>query len=252
MRSFNKIFIIALPRCATVSLCDALGILGVPTAHLGRIYGEATDAHHHPQRLTRIYNQLASGDYDLDILRQCLGMADYPACCPSVFSQLDRHYPGSLFINVRRDKDLQSWLQSVERQFIGLQLVKQGAKATDEERDFMQVMLALRTMTFGQSRFDPEVYRAAYHAHQQQVTEMFASRTGDLLQFKDVAELTTSGFDRLCEFLDCPHPEQPFPNCNAHSLPPQMAFMQALADGKIISQTGILPCDPAATRRLST
>lgn len=245
MRSFNKIFIIALPRCATVSLCDALGVLGIPTAHLGRIYGEATEAHHHPQRLTRVFNQLRHGDYDLDILRECQGMADYPACCPSVFPQLDRQYPGSLFINVRRDNDLQSWLQSVERQFVGLQLVKQGRTATDDERSFMQVMLALREMTFGQWQFDPEVYLQAYAAHQRRVGEMFAARAGDLLQFDDVTQLATSGFERLCHFLDCPHPQRPFPNCNAHSLPPQSAFMQALAEGKIRSQTGILLHDPA-------
>lgn len=245
MRSFNKIFIIALPRCATVSLCDALGLLGIPTAHLGRIYGEASQAHHHPQRLTRIYKQLSGGDYDLDILRECRGMADYPACCPSVFPQLDRQYPGSLFINVRRDGNIQSWLQSVERQFVGLQLVKQGTTATAEERSFMQVMLTLRAMTFGQSQFDPDVYLAAYQAYQRQVTEMFASRAADLLQFDDVAELATSGFERLSDFLDCPHPKRPFPNCNAHSLPPRTAFMQALAEGEIRSQTGILPRDPA-------
>lgn len=244
MRPFNKIFIIALPRCATVSLCDALGILGIPTAHLGRIYGEATNAHHDPNRLTRIYSQLSQGNYDLDILRQCQGMADYPACCPSVFPQLDRQFPGSLFINVRRDRDLQGWLQSVERQFVGLQLVKQAAAATEEEREFMQVMLALRTMTFGQSEFDPDVYLAAYQAYQRQVTEWFAARTGDLLQFDDVSDLAPSGFERLCEFLDCPHPERPFPNCNSHSVASQAAFMQALAEGKIVSQTGILPGVP--------
>lgn len=246
MRSFNKIFVIALPRCATVSLSDALGMLGIATAHLGRIYGEAIEAHHHSQRLTRIFSQLSGGDYDLDILRECRGLADYPACCPRVLSQLDRQYPGSLFINVRRDGDLQNWLQSVEGQFVGLQLLKQGAAATDDERSFMQAMLAFREMTFGQSEFDPDVYLAAYRAYQRRVTEMFASRTADLLQFDDVRELATSGFERLCDFLDCPHPAQPFPNCNAHSLAPRSAFMQALAEGKVRSQTGILPRDSAA------
>lgn len=250
MRCFNKIFIIALPRCATVSMCDALGLLGIATAHLGRIYGEATSAkhhaHHHPQRLTGVFGQLSGGDYDLDILRECRGMADYPACCPSVFPQLDRQYPGSLFINIRRDGDLQSWLQSVETQFVGLQLLKQGVAATDEERSFMQVMLAFRELTFGQREFDPDVYLAAYHAYQRRVSEMFASRTADLLQFDDVEELATGGFERLCSFLDCPHPQRPFPNCNDHSMAPRSAFTQALAAGQIRSRTGILPHDAAA------
>ncbi len=243
MRSFNKIFIIALPRCATVSLCDALGLLGIPTAHLGRIYGEhsagTTSEHHHPQRLSRIYQQISHDDYDLDILRECRGLADYPACCPSVFPQLDRQFPGSLFVNVRRDGDLTSWLQSVERQFIGLQLVKQNTEATAEEQNFMQVMLSLRALTFGQSQFDPVVYLRAYHAYQRQVEQTFASRPTDLLQFEDTDELERVGFERLCEFLECPKPSRPFPNSNAHSQRPQAAFMQALVAGKIKSQTGI-------------
>lgn len=239
MRSFNKIFIIALPRCATVSLCDALGMLGIPTAHLGRIYGEANGEHHHPERLTRIYQQLCQGDNNLDILEHCRGLADYPACCVDVFQRLDRQFPGSLFINVRRDGDLAGWLQSVERQFVGLQLLKQGRGATAAERQFMQVMLSLRKMTFGQSEFAPEVYLRTYHAYQRQVEQTFSARPGDLLQFEDVAELETVGFKRLCDFLDCTALEQPFPNCNTHSLRPQNAFMQALAKGQIQSLTGI-------------
>ncbi|MCA9160419.1 MAG: hypothetical protein KDA72_18940 [Planctomycetales bacterium] len=239
MRSFNKIFIIALPRCATVSLCDALGLLGIPTAHLGCIYGEATGEHFHPQRLSRIYQQISCGDYDLDILRECRGLADYPACCPSVFQQLDRQFPGSLFVNVRRDDDLVGWLQSVERQFVGLQLVKQNSAASADEQHFMQVMLSLRAMTFGQSQFDPEVFLRAYHAYQRQVEQTFAARPEVLLQFDDTADLEMVGFEKLCKFLECPNPGRPFPNSNTHSQRPQAAFMQALIDGTVTSLTGI-------------
>ncbi len=239
MRSFNKIFVIALPRCATVSLCDALGLLGIPTAHLGCIYGEASDEHHHPQRLLRIYQQISSGDYNLDILRDCRGLADYPACCPTVFQQLDRQFPGSLFINVRRDNNLTGWLQSVERQFIGLQLIKQHTDASPDEQRFMQAMLALRGMTFGQSQFNPKTYLRAYHNYQLLVEQTFAARPEDLLQFEDTANLEIEGFERLCSFLECPIPDRPFPNSNKHSQRPSAAFAQALVEGTIQSQTGI-------------
>lgn len=241
MREFNKIFVIALPRCATVSLCDALGMLGIPTAHLGRIYGEKSVEHNNPQRLLRMYEQLIAGEDDLDILRQCRGLADYPACIVPVFQRLDRQYPGSLFINCRRDQDVARWIQSVERQFVGLQLIKQGQQATAEEQQFMQVMLAMRAMTFGQSQFDAQVYTQAYHAHQRAVAEMFAGRRADLLDIEDVSELENRGFELLCEFLDCPLPADPFPNCNQHSLRPNQAFMLALEQGRIASQTGIKP-----------
>lgn len=239
MRDFNKIFVIALPRCATVSLCDALGILGVPTAHLGQIYGEQGEEHNNPQRLTRIYQQIKAGDYELDILRECRGLVDYPACSVPVFRELDRQYPGSLFINARRDSDLKRWIQSVERQFVGLQLVKQGKQATPEEQRFMQVMLGFREMTFGQSKFDAEVYLAAYKKFQLAVSEFFASRPNDLLDIQDIADLESNGFRRICEFLECPVVDLPFPKCNQHSLRPNQAFMLAIEEGRICSQTGI-------------
>lgn len=239
MRDFNKIFVIALPRCATVSMSDALGMLGVATAHLGRIYGEQTNEHHNPARLIRMYQQISAGDYDLDILRECRGLADYPACGIEVFRKLDQQYPRSLFINVRRDHDLERWIQSVERQFVGLQLVKQGKQATEEEQRFMQVMLALRAMTFGQSTFDPQVYLSAYHSYQRAVEETFADRASDLLEFDDIAELEHNGFQRICDFLQCPRVELAFPNNNQHSSRPSQAFMQAIEEGRITSLTGI-------------
>ncbi len=241
MREFNKIFVIALPRCATVSICDALGILGVPTAHLGRIYGENTGEHNNPARLTRVYEQISQGDYDLDILRECRGLVDYPACAASVFKQLDRQYPNSLFMNVRRDHEIERWIQSVERQFVGLQLVKQGRTATEEEQSFMKVMLALRAMTFGQSKFEAAAYIKAYREYQRTVEDYFADRPNDLLEFHDIAELERSGFQRIAEFLECPAPELPFPNSNEHSLRPNQAFMTAIEEGRITSQTGIKP-----------
>jgi hypothetical protein len=239
MREFNKIFVIALPRCATVSMCDALGILGVPTAHLGRIYGETSVGHHDPGRLIRIHEQIAAGDYDLDVLRYCRGLVDYPACCFEVFSQLDKHFPGSLFVNIRRDNDLPRWIQSVERQFVGLQLINHGRESTDEQRRFMQAVLAFRAMTFGQSQFDAQVYVRSYAQYQQRVAEFFANRKSDLLEIACVSELTEHGFDLLGDFLDCPTSQQPFPKNNDHSSLPHQAFMQALAQGRITSQTGI-------------
>ncbi|MEO8269585.1 MAG: sulfotransferase, partial [Aureliella sp.] len=112
-------------------------------------------------------------------------------------------------------------------------------QAATEEQHFMQVMLSLRAMTFGQSRFDREVYLRAYHAYQRHVEQTFAARSKDLLQFDSTSELANVGFEKLCEFLECSNPGQPFPNSNAHSQRPNAAFMQALAAGAISSQTGI-------------
>ncbi|RMF38170.1 MAG: hypothetical protein D6753_16185 [Planctomycetota bacterium] len=247
MRSFNKVFVIALPRCATVSMWDALGRLGIRTAHLGKIYGEATAEHHNPQRLLRMYDQIRAGDFRLDILQDCDGLADYPACIFDVFTQLDREFPGSLFINVRRDDDIRRWLQSVERQFVGLQLLKEGDSATPEERKFMEAMRGFRQMTFGSTEFDAELYERAYRAYQDKVDAYFASRPSDLLTLHSVDDLGEVGFQALCAFLDCPIPDVDFPRQNSHSIRPAHAFHEALDAGRIRSQTGIeprLPADP--------
>lgn len=241
MREFNKLFIIALPRCATVSLCDAFGTLGIRTAHLGRIYGETSEEHNNPQRLIRIYEQIRNGDFQLDILKQCSGLADYPACSFQIIQQLDAAYPGSLFVNVRRDHHVNRWLQSVERQFVGLQLVKMGQQASELEQRFMRVMLWFREMTFGQAEFDAGVYADAYTTYQENIEAHFRHRPSDLLTISDIADLEENGFAQICRFLDCDLPGVPFPCSNNHSARPYQAFMLALEEGRIQSQTGLKP-----------
>ncbi len=239
MRSFNKLFVVSLPRCATVSVCEGLGILGVRLAHLGKIYGEKTPPHHDTSRLLRMHQQITVGDFQLDILDECDGLIDYPACVPDVFRSLDLQFPDSLFINVGRDSDVEAWLQSVERQFIGLQLIKMGGAATDEERDFMQVMRSFRNGTFGRVEFDVEHYRTAYRNHQDLVGEYFRDRPGDLLNIEDVSQLESEGFRLLADFLKCEIIAALFPRVDGHSDAPREAFMQAVREGKIQSQTGI-------------
>jgi hypothetical protein len=240
MRDFNKLFVIALPRCATVSMSQALGSLGIATAHLGKIYGEPGSEHHHPQRLARILQQIDSNDFQLDILNQCRGLADYPACCSSVIQRLDQQYPGSLFVNVQRQHSIDRWLQSVESQFVGLEILKAGSTATDEERNYFQVMQRFRKMTFGCETFDAVLYTTAYGEFQSQMTAYFRGRD-DLLVFEDVSQLAKDGFQRLGNFLRIETvPEQIFPCNNEHSQLPEQAFFEALRSGRIVSQTGLV------------
>ena len=241
MREFSKIHIVALPRCATVSMSDGLGALGISTAHLGKYYGEQTPEHHNAERLIRMHQQITEGDFDLEILKQCDGLADYPACIPDVVEALDRQYPGSLFINVRRDQNLQAWLQSAERQFIGLRILKTTGDASNTDKEFAEVMADFRRMTFGQSEFDPDAFIEAYHRHQKFVREYFQGRENDLLDVPDISLLREQGFDLLCQFLDCDPQRILFPCKNEHSTGPQQAFLDALREGKITSKTGIQP-----------
>ena len=241
MRDFNKVFVVALPRCATVSMCEALGTFGIRIAHLGKICGEHVPEHHDSQKLIRIHDQIVAADFDLDILKDCDGLADYPACIPETIEALDRQYPGSLFINVRRDRDPQAWLRSAERQFIGLEMIKAGQGATPDEREFMQAMTDFRRMTFGNSTFDAPLYRAAYDRHWQQVARYFAGREDVFLDIEDISVLAGHGFELLARFLRCHAPSKAFPRSDGHSQAPQRAFMEALARGEIASQTGNVP-----------
>ncbi|WP_166820335.1 sulfotransferase [Thalassoroseus pseudoceratinae] len=233
MRRFNKIHVIALPRCATVSVCDALRMLGIRLAHLGRIDPQTGDEHHDTSRLVRMHQQITQGDARLDILEECDGLADYPACIASVYQTLDRQYPGSLFINVRRDSNPQAWLSSARRQFIGLRLLKSRPNATGGDHDFVDVMNEFREMTFGSREFDGDKYLHAYHAYQQEVERYFAERPDALLDIPDISVLNGQGFDRLCDFLDCAKPSRKFPYNNRHSIAPEQAYRSALSNGTI-------------------
>lgn len=222
-------------------MSQALGLLGIPIAHLGKIYGEPGQEHHHAQRLARILQQIERDDFRFDILDHCRGLADYPACCHLVVQRLDQQYPGSLFINIQRQASIQLWLQSVEQQFVGLELLLSSPQASDADRAYLQLMRRFRTMTFGAAQFEPTVFAQAYNDFQTKLSAYF-HRRDDLLVFDDVSQLSTQGFDRLCQFLNTsPIPSQPFPCNNQHSELPRQAFLAALQSGKIVSQTGLRP-----------
>lgn len=245
MRNFNKLFVISLPRCATVSVAKAVGTLGIPVAHLGRIIGdvqpesEGNEQHFELSKLQRMLQQIEGGDFQLDLLRDCRGLADYPACCPNVLSRLDRQFPGSLFINVRRDGSVDRWLQSVEIQFVGSELLAMQAGQNSDLRSLVKLMRCFRSWTFGCESFDAQEYRAAYDRYQAWVSDYFGDRS-QLLDFSGTELLKTRGFSRICEFLQIETvPKMDFPLSNQHSQAPKQAFFHALSRGAIRSTSGV-------------
>ncbi|MFO0942914.1 MAG: sulfotransferase [Pirellulales bacterium] len=240
MRKFNKLFVISLPRCATVSTCQALGLLGLRIAHLGKIHGELGDEHHHPARLQQMMNQIRAGAFRFELLELCDGLADYPACCFSVVEQLILAYPNSLFINVQRKNSVAQWLQSVESQFVGLELLQESAEKCPEHQQFVEVMMQFRELTFGSQRFDAGLYERAYFNYQDSIGRLFGD-SDRLLTFNDLTQLSHEGFSKLCRFLEVENTGLgEFPCSNAHSSRPRQAFLDALREGKIRSQTGIV------------
>lgn len=250
MRRFNKLFVVSLPRCATVSMSQALGMLGVPTAHLGKIYHSATAGngqHHDSPRLTRLFHQVRNGDFDLEVFRECQALADYPACCLPVLVKLRELYPESLFINVRRNRSLERWLQSVEQQFIGLELIAARQETTPVQQAFVEILRYFRELTFGHADFAAGAYRRAYQDYQAALQSLQSSDgPSTWLQFEDAAELARFGFPRLADFLQIHCPQEPFPGCDEHSREPEQAFREALRAGTVVSQTDNLSADDSS------
>lgn len=248
MRPFNKIFVIALPRCATVSMARALGALGICVAHLGKFQQAAQASplddhgnHFDLPRLSRMLQQIEGQDYRLDILQECQGLADYPACCPEVVCGLEQQFPGSLFINVRRDESIDRWLQSVEIQFVGTELLAAKSPAQPDQLGLLEVMRSFRKRTFGCETFCADQYQKAYLDYQAWVSDHFRG-SRSLLEFTDPQQLDGQGYPRLCKFLQIePEPAEKFPRNNSHSLLPAREFFQSLQRGDIQSQTGLKP-----------
>src|SRR5215217_9330431 len=90
----SKVFGIGLSRTGTVSLAEAMNVLGIKTIHFP--CDEQT------------FEDLRMGNYDLRILEEYQGAVDTPVA--PFYAQLDSHYPNSKFILTVRDK--QSWLKS--------------------------------------------------------------------------------------------------------------------------------------------
>jgi hypothetical protein len=244
MRTFNKLFVTSLPRCATVSICHALAHMGIPLSHLGKTYQPTDEAlkwsssHHDPQRFIELYQRLERGDYEPTCLQDSRGMADYPACCPTRLERFAQRFPNSLFLHVARDADVHKWLQSTERQLVGLDLL--DAEQTDPTgRRFMQVMRSFRRETFGTSSFDAKLFERAYTEHQRWIQGLASSAPEQWLVFSDISELVSEGFRKLATFLDVPAPNLPFPHAEEHSRRASRAFYAALRKGIISSQTGI-------------
>lgn len=255
MREFNKLFVTSLPRCATVSVSQALAQLGLPIVHLGKRYvadkvpppnaattslatvestksSETDDSqrHYDPLAFIDLFRQLADDDYDLRCLQKARGIADYPACCPQRLKRLDQQYPGSLFIHVARHRNVEAWLQSIEKHFIGLDLLDQAIR-DPVHREFRAAMQHFRYETFGSVVFDTKLYRNAYDSYHVQINRWSADAPQRWLVFDDIGDLASQGIPRLVEFLQLPrepwHEAWSFPHSDAHSGAAKAAFHAA-------------------------
>ena len=114
------------------------------------------------------------------------------------YKKLDLRYPGSKFILTVRNID--TWVKS--------------ARMHDERRKankFENIGKHNRLEAFGSSEYDPEIWKAKYETHVNEVLNYFQERPQDLLVFNVCAG---EGWEKLCPFLNKGYPNIPFPYLN--------------------------------------
>lgn len=183
------VFGLGLSRTGTRSLTAALHVLGVDTVH----YPIDADS----------FRALETGRLDFELLGYFDGITDITAS--PYFAQLDAKYPDAKFILTVRDED--SWLQSCANHWSG----REAFEETHSEGREMHLKIRrfLRAATYGTYDYEPDRFRWVYRQHVDAVKRHFADRPDKLLVLDVVGG---SGWDPLCDFLDRPIPDQPFPH----------------------------------------
>ena len=178
-KNSQKIFCIGLSKTATTAVSVALGHLGYNVKHypLDCFYLDGS-------KQVRLRPDKVD-EYD--------GISDTVAA--RFFKELDRRFPGSLFINTTRD--LQPWLRSCWKTFWYGQLFKQRDKANQLHFDL-----------YGAIDFDEEKFKEGYRRHHKEVYTYFKGRE-DILEM-DVTK--GDGWDVLCPFVGEEKPDIPFPS----------------------------------------
>jgi hypothetical protein len=170
--TFNKIFIIGLPRTATTSVCLAMLGLGYKTAH---------------------------NAYTENAFNEAQVIADTPVFCD--FEKLDKHFPNSKFIYLTRNEE--AWLPSIkqllQRMIVNLQR-NDGGFNPHLKRCYNDVFSPLTVDNIAQDDF----LLQCYQRHQASIIEYFQDREDDLLTI-DVSE--PSSYQALLAFLNIA-PEQ--------------------------------------------
>jgi hypothetical protein len=178
-----KVFGIGLSRTGTMSLTQALTLLGIRTQH-------------YPND-KRTQDELKAGQYKLSILQKFQALTDIPVS--PYYAQFDSLFPRSKFILTTRSTD--DWLRSVDNHF---QLYVRQRR--DEFDDFVFACV------YGSLQFNAERFAFVKELHERNCRAYFADRPEKLL----VLDLRQEGdaWGKICSFLGCAVPNEAFPHEN--------------------------------------
>jgi hypothetical protein len=186
-----------LPRTGTMTLKNALeSLLDAPCHHMAEVFGR-------PETDPPVFLAAAQGDFpDWDELFAGYAAAvDWPSS--AFYAELAAHYPDAVVVLSRRDS-FDTWWRSANNT-----ILKDLHAAAELIGPVWERMIdAVWDKTFeGAPREDRNAVEAAYHRYHDRVRETIPADR--LIEFE-----TGAGWRPLCEALDLPVPETPFPYLN--------------------------------------
>lgn len=177
----KKIFGIGLSKTGTTSLTEALNNLGYKAKHFPSVRYIPFITWHIKERYLIKYNALT----DITVT--------------AFYKELDKRFPGSKFILTVRDID--DWLESCRDYY----------RYKKPIITLPPKIIKLRLQIYGSIKFNKEKFEKAYYDHIKDVKDYFKERKEDLL----VLNLCKNpNWKNLCDFLDKPIPDVPFPHRN--------------------------------------
>jgi len=179
-------------RTGTASLRVALEQLGV-----GRAYHMA-EVMRNPEA-PGLWLDAARGDPDWDKIFDGYGAStDYPAC--SFWRELADYYPDAKVLLSSRS--VESWVDSTQSTIFSPETV--GFMFSTPHREFFETT----TFCHGEHMHDREYMQRYFMEHEAEVKRSIPAER--LLVYE-----VTQGWGPLCEFLDLPVPDTPFPHVNS-------------------------------------
>jgi len=187
-----------LPRTGTMTLKNALEtLLGAPCHHMAELFENTRDAD--PPR----FLAAAQGnppDWDV-VFADYAAAVDWPSS--AFYAELAEHYPDAVVILSVRDS-FDTWWKSANNTI----LAKIDDAAEFAGQTWADMIDAIWDKTFeGAPRTDRDAVEAAYHRYHERVRETIPAER--LVEFT-----TGAGWKPLCEALDLPIPDEPFPFLN--------------------------------------
>lgn len=198
-----KVIGLGYPRTGTMSLKHALEALQLgPCYHMIEVFRKPTDV---PFWLAALQQEGSSIDWS-SVFGEFHSTTDCPACY--FWKELWNSFPDAKYVLTIRDSE--TWYDSFRTTVY--EAMMHPERSTDEAHSNVQCMakkLILDTMFEG--RFEDKDFAIqTYENHNKTIVQQIPSKQLLIFDVKD-------GWQPLCEFLEVPTPDSPFPKSNTRN-----------------------------------